>query len=332
MVLRIVDILIPADHLHRLEEALQDVPALDRWRQPLLGERTRVGVLLPAEETEKVLDMLDRKFSSLEGFRCSLITVEATVPRPEPEEAEVQEATAEKQPFRISRHELYEDVAAMTNLTWVYAALAALSTVVAAIGLLRNDVAIIIGAMVIAPFIGPNAALALAVTIGDLGLARRALLANLVGIAIAVVLSVGIGAVFGVDPAIPQIASRTRVEVRDIALALAAGAAGAVSFTTRLSSALVGVMVAVALIPPLVAFGMLLGAGHLMLAVAALELLVVYLIGINLAGVMTFFVQGIRPVTWWEAARARRATRAAVSLLILLLATLAVVILLSPRA
>ena len=59
-----------------------------------------------------------------------------------------------------------------------------LSSVVAAIGLLRNDLAIIIGAMVIAPLLTPNVALSLSAVLGDMELARKAAKTNLIGLSI----------------------------------------------------------------------------------------------------------------------------------------------------
>jgi uncharacterized membrane protein len=50
-----------------------------------------------------------------------------------------------------------------------------LSTIVAAVGLARDNAAIVIGAMVMAPLLGPNMALSLATTLGDTKLAFRAL-------------------------------------------------------------------------------------------------------------------------------------------------------------
>jgi uncharacterized membrane protein len=88
----------------------------------------------------------------------------------------------------------------------------------------------------------------------------------------------------------------------------------------------VGVMVSVALLPPLTAFGMLLGAGEGKKATAALGLFLVNIICVNLAGVATFLFQGIRPATWWEEGRARKATRLAMLIWALLLGLLAVVI------
>jgi uncharacterized membrane protein len=121
------------------------------------------------------------------------------------------------------------------------------------------------------------------------------------------------------------------VGLGDVAVGLAAGSAAALSLTTGLLSALIGVMVAVALLPPLVTLGMLLGAGRWQLALGALLLLLVNLICINLAGVVTFLARGIRPLTWWEEKKAKKATRMAISIWTILLLALVAVILLSQR-
>jgi len=81
-------------------------------------------------------------------------------------------------------------------------------------------------------------------------------------------------------------------------------------------------MVAVALLPPLVVFGMLVGAGEWYEAQGAL--LLVNIIGINLSGVVVFFGQGIRPMRWWKAKKAKKATRIALMLWTILLIILVV--------
>jgi uncharacterized membrane protein len=144
-------------------------------------------------------------------------------------------------------------------------------------------------------------------------------------------LSVIIGVLVHVDPALSEVAARTRVGLGDIALALASGCAGALAFTTGVSATLIGVMVAVALLPPLVTFGLLLGSGQPVLAMGALSLFLVNLICVNLAGVTTFLVQGIRPASWWEKDRAMKATRIAIALWVVLLVGLVAVILLLPK-
>jgi uncharacterized hydrophobic protein (TIGR00341 family) len=186
-------------------------------------------------------------------------------------------ASEEKCPERIGREELYEDIKDAARCSRVYLTMVVLSTIVAAVGLYYNSV-IIIGAMVIAPLLGPNVALSLSTALGDQALLRHALLTALAGIATTMVLSVIIGVLLNVDPATPEVASRNAVGMGDIAVALASGAAGALAFTTGVSATLIGVMVAVALLPPLVAFGLLPGGGYPGMAMGALSLFLMNLV------------------------------------------------------
>ena len=192
---------------------------------------------------------------------------------------------------------------------------------------MSNNVAVVIGAMVIAPLLGPNVALSLATTLGDIPLARNAAKTNIIGIATALGFAVIMGFIVRSSPNIPVVAAFTEVRLDSIVLALASGVAGALAFTTGLSTILIGVMVAVALLPPLVTFGLLLGAGLWSPALVVLQLFLINIICINLTGVVTFLFQGIRPATWWEAKKARVAIRNAiifwlVSLILLVLITI----------
>ena len=94
------------------------------------------------------------------------------------------------------------------------------------------------------------------------------------------------------------------------------------ALTTGVSATLIGAMMAVALLPPLVTFGLLLGGAHPALAMGALSLFLMNLICVNLAGMTTFLVQGIHPATWWEKDRAAKSTRIAIGLWVALLAAL----------
>jgi uncharacterized hydrophobic protein (TIGR00341 family) len=335
MTLRLIEMVMPEHTSEELQQLFVEQPVLELRRIGLSDGEVMVRILLEGEKSEAVLDLLENKYAGQEGFRVVILPVEATLPRVElAEEAAPAEPlseekpAAEKLPERISRHELYEDISDAARSSRVYFAMVVLSAIVATIGLEHNSVAVVIGAMVIAPLLGPNMALALATTLGDLPLARRAALTGLAGIATIAVMSAIFGALLHVDPTLSELASRTQVGLSDVALALAAGCAGALAFTTGVSATLVGVMVAVALLPPMVTFGLLLGGGQTSLAMGALSLLLANLICLNLAGVTTFLVQGIRPKTWWEKERAAKATRIAISLWVTLLAVLIGLILL----
>jgi len=292
---------------------LKDCQAIGIWNENLQENKVLIRILLPADRTEEAMDTFEKHFSIVDGFRIILFPVEASIPRPQQAEEEVtkqEDLPLEKQLAsnigRISREDLYNDIADSAKITKVFIIMVALSSIVAAIGLLRSNVAVIIGAMVIAPLIGPNVALSLATTLGDIGLTRNALKTSVAGISTALILSVLIGFIFSINPAAPGIASRTVVGIGDIVLALSAGSAGALAFTTGISTILIGVIIAVALLPPLVACGMLFGTGYWDSAFNAMILLIINVICINLAGVITFLLQGIKPVTWWEADTAKK--------------------------
>lgn len=332
MALRLIEMVVPEPVGEELQTLLVEQSILELRQIGLREGEVLVRILVEAEKSEAVLDILEKKYGGKEGYRIVVLQVAATLPRlevPEPAEPPSENNPPEEPvPERISRHELYEDISDEARLSRVYFAMVVLSAIVATIGLEHDSVAIVIGAMVIAPLLGPNMALALATTLGDLPLAKQAALTSLAGIATVAVMSSILGALLHVDPALSQLASRTQVGLSDVVLALAAGCAGALAFTTGVSAIMVGVMVAVALLPPMVTFGLLLGEAQLKLAMGALSLLLANLICLNLAAVVTFMVQGIRPATWWEKDRAKKSTRIAIGLWVTLLVMLVGLILL----
>jgi uncharacterized hydrophobic protein (TIGR00341 family) len=335
--LRLLELTIPDGEAERLPDLFAEIPVIHLTVAESGDADDFVRVLVDAQHVEAVTDVLVNHYGPREDFRIVSLPVEATVPSVEPssgsdrsqEGTEAGEGETEKKPQRISREELYEDLAEAAKLTNIYLVMVALSTVVAAVGLIRGDVAIVIGAMVIAPLLGPNIALSLACTLGDPGLARRALKAIGAGVVVAGALAFLVGMILTVDPSTRQIAARTQAGFADILLALAAGTAGTLAFTSGVPAVVVGVMVAVALLPPLATAGLLAGSGHWMLAGGALMLVLTNVTCVNLAATATFLVQRVRPRTWWETEKAKRATRIAVTTWIIMLLVLAGLMLLS---
>jgi uncharacterized hydrophobic protein (TIGR00341 family) len=337
MALRLVEMVLPEQFVTEARELLHEQKVVDAWYDHLSESHTLIMILVSAEKSEPLIDLLDNRFSQIEGFRLIILPVSASLPRLEEEEAAkppAQKGTKEEEAqkaARLSREELYTQITDTSKATPAYFALVILSTVVAAIGLINNNVAVVIGAMVIAPLLGPNMALALGTTLGDSALIKNSLKTNISGLLTAVVLALILGWLLEVDPHNPQIAARTQIGYMDLVLGLAAGIAGTLAFTAGAPAALIGVMVAVALMPPLVTVGLMIGSGHHLLALGALWLLLTNIICVNLAAVATFWLQGVRPTTWWEAALARRATIISVASSLLLLAALTLIILVSQR-
>ncbi|MDX8386263.1 MAG: TIGR00341 family protein [Gallionella sp.] len=253
------------------------------------------------DKIQSVLDSLQKILGAQPSARIIVLPVEIALPKPSQEELQEEASAIE------AREALYAGVEKNSRLDINFVVLVVLSTIVAAIGLIENNVAVVIGAMVIAPLLGPNLAFGLGTALGDITLMRKAALTTCAGIMLAVAMSYLIGAFWPFDVSSPELAARSQVGMDSIALALASGAAAALSLTTGLSSVLVGVMVAVALLPPAVTLGIMLGLGDTNLAFGAGLLLAINVVCVNLATKVVFFVKGIRPRTWWEKKKAKRA-------------------------
>ena len=167
-----------------------------------------------------------------------------------------------------------------------------LSGVIATLGLLADSVAIIIGAMIIAPLIGPITGIAYSTTIANRRLLRRSFLTLSTGVIFTVFISFLVAWMVGLKTITPEILARTNPTLLDLIIALAAGAAGAFANTRRrIADALPGVAIAVALVPPLSVVGIGLALKNSSLAFGASVLFVTNLTGIIFSGVVILLLQ-----------------------------------------
>lgn len=348
MAYRLIIVIIPNyENLEEIKGIINKYDVLNSWYIESTENQIIYNIIIRRAKTESFINTLQKRFSNLEGFRINLLPVEASVPVPESlkktllrtreTEEESRDTTLEELTDRLdpnelinrlSRHEIYANISDMAKLSNIFILMVVLSAIVAAIGVVNNNVAVIIGAMVIAPFLGPNMALSLATTLGDRQLAKDSIKSNYLGLLIAFLLSVFLGLIFTVDPTVPEVALRARTNLGSITLAFASGIAGALAFTAGFSTTLIGVMVAVALLPPLVTCGLLFGSGEYSLALGAFLLFFINLVCVNLAGILAFKFQKIRPIYPERIENAKKMTNIALVLWTSLLSIFIVLILL----
>lgn len=278
---RLIEVFLPTERLELARSSISGLPVTSIWTERLSETHSQLHILTGSSTSEKVTATLTASLeSTLDDIRIICLPVEASIP---------EEKTGSG---LISHDELKQDITDMaspTPATWV---LTFLSAVVAATGLYRNSATVIIGAMVIAPLLGPSVGLSYGIVNFNrklLGLSIREMLLRSL---IAFVFSAAVGYFLHVDPQLSEVASRIVAGPSDIVLAVASGAAGAVALCSAASSALIGVMVAVALMPPLVAAG-LLWAGGCPLWAGGLRLFAVNLVCIVLSGMAVFLVRRI---------------------------------------
>lgn len=174
------------------------------------------------------------------------------------------------------------------------------ATAIAAFGVIADSTAVVIGAMLVAPLMTPLMGTSLAMV---MGWPRRALMSGLVaigGIAFTIGLSILFGWMYGPEISAvvnTQVASRIGPTLVDLAIAIAAGGAGAFALSRPdVSDSLPGVAVAIALVPPLAVVGLMISQNNWSAASGAILLFVTNLVAIILVGAGVFILTGVVPL------------------------------------
>lgn len=326
MPLRLIQITIPAERKKSLIDLADRYNAVDvRWESKNEDGLRTVNILVDRDNQQDVLDSIQTQLHDCDDWRAILLPVEASLPKIE------KTNNGEKKKFKwrksLTREELFQEVSNGAEGDTLFYLMVFLSTIVAAIGLIQDNVAIVIAAMVIAPLLGPNLALAFGTALGDKELISKSLKTCLGGLVAAIIPCIALGYFLPVDMNSHELFSRTDINFAAIILALASGAAAVLSLTTGVSSALVGVMVSVALLPPAAAFGLFIGLNQLGNALDSSLLLMTNLASVGLASQAVLIFMGIRPRTFLEKRAAKQSSLIQVGICILLLAIISVVIL-----
>ena len=180
-------------------------------------------------------------------------------------------------------------------------ALLLLATVIATYGVLSDSTATVIGAMIVAPLMGPIMATTAGVIMGSLVRAARALALVAVGvvavIALSYVLTLIVPSITISFSSNSQISSRVNPGLLALLTALASGAAGAfIVAREEIADSMGGVAIAISLVPPLCVVGIALSQGHWAAAAGAGLLFITNFLAILLAGGLMLWFSGLNEV------------------------------------
>lgn len=153
---------------------------------------------------------------------------------------------------QLSRH--LDKMAAPTTS---FHALTLIASLIGALALIGDNAASLIGAMIVAPLMGPIMATAFGLVTGDLLLGIQGFITSSVGAIEVIFIAWVLTSLMGLPEIGTQIALRTNPTLLDLGIAIAAGAVGALGQSQRsIAATLAGVAIAVALVPPLSVMGM----------------------------------------------------------------------------
>ena len=298
--MRLVQVLIPEGTRSAALDALDrqgiDYAVFDEVGRS--GFEAMVQFPVPPSGVEPVLDELIEAGVREDAYTIVLST-ETVV-------SERLSALVERFPgLRISREELYARAEDLAPANSTFFAFLILSTVIATTGLLLDSAATIIGAMVVAPLMGPAVSASVGTILDDPAMTRRGVRLQIVGLVAAILTAAVMGWLLQrtvlIPPeldirTIPQVAERTNPNFLSLFLALGSGIAGSISIMRGSGSTLVGVAIAVALVPPAATSGLGIAFGLSGVAIAGAVLVVVNLLAINVSALILFWVVGCKPL------------------------------------
>ncbi|WP_082682106.1 TIGR00341 family protein [Haloferax profundi] len=310
--MRLVHVLIPIGRLEDVLDELDD-EGIDYAVSEEIGRgeyEAQVSFPLPTSAVEPVLTRLRNVGLEEDGYTI-VVTAETVVSK------RFSETKKKYTDLSLSRAELVSRAEDMAPPLSTFVVMTIVSAVVATTGLLSNSAAVIIGAMIIAPVMGPAISASVGSVLYEPKLFRRGVGLQVLG----VLLAIASGLVFsllvketllvppGFNPIeVPQVQERLTPNILSLVLAVGAGVAAVFSLTRGVSSVLVGAMIAVALVPPAATVGIGIAWDAPLAILEAGTLLLVNILAVNLVALSLLWVSGYRPVAEGDAGYARKRT------------------------
>jgi len=331
--MRLIQAVIPEGKKEEIINLLTG-KGIDYVISPETSQRKYSDVLffpIPKEGVEEILDELRK--SGLEENGFTVVTkAEAIVAREFEELKERYQESEETDESKVARQELRASAESLSPSSPTYYILLFAASLIASAGILLDNAAIVVGSMVIAPLIGPAMASCVGTIINDRALFYSGVKKQVLGVLLAITSSIAFSrlALSIMLPVNLDLLSLTQVTHQvnpgflSLIVALGSGLAGAFSLTAGINSALVGVMISVALLPPAAAAGIGIATANLEIASSATIILLINVVSINLAGTFTLWFQGYKPGKWYEQKGAEKATKSRIFVLLVLLLVIAV--------
>lgn len=193
--------------------------------------------------------------------------------------------------------EIRADAEANRQFDLQYLVMLVLSCLIALLGLMLNSPAVIIGAMLISPLMGPILACGLALTIADGNTGKKAAFNTLVSIAEVIIIATVATALIPLKDATPEILARTNPNLMDLLVAFFSGVAGTLALCAARGgmTILPGVAIATAVMPPLATTGYGISTGQWNIAGGAFMLFFTNLTAIIISADIVFLWVGFRP-------------------------------------
>jgi uncharacterized hydrophobic protein (TIGR00341 family) len=204
------------------------------------------------------------------------------------------------------------------------------ASIVALAGLLLDNVALVIGGMLVSPLLGPINSFSVNANLGrikKLATSELSIVSLLIAVMLlSALLTFIISKIAVLNVNTGQVLIREHASLVDVGIAIVLGFAGGLALFAAIPEILVGVTIAVAMVPPAAVAGIGLAQLNLELFAGALVLTFVYLIGLELGSTIMLRARGVTPRRYYEKSKSHIKFIYSISILATLLAVLAIIV------
>lgn len=195
----------------------------------------------------------------------------------------------------VDRGQVFQEVCDSGQMSGRYVMMSVVSAAIATLGLLLSSPAVVIGAMLLSPLMGPIILLGFSFRKIDWIGTRRAVQSLVVGLGVSLLVAIVLTWLSPLKEPTAEILARTRPNLFDLLVAAFSGIAGAYAVIRRRGETAIGVAIATALMPPLATIGFGLGTSNWNIAVGATLLFATNLVAISLAAAGMAALYGFEP-------------------------------------
>ncbi|MDA8084934.1 MAG: TIGR00341 family protein [Nitrospiraceae bacterium] len=198
---------------------------------------------------------------------------------------------------QIDHGSVIKDIYLDGEMSFGYFLTLTLASLIALNGLIQNSIAVIIGAMLISPLMGPMLSFGFAFTTGNMVVWRKSTRKIIFSVVLSIAVAFVVTLISPLKDITGEIMSRTRPNLYDLFIAFFAGTAGAVAICTKKNYLTVvpGVAIATAVIPPLSVTGFGLGIWNFKIAAGGFLLFFTNFVSIVISTCIVFFMYGFSP-------------------------------------
>lgn len=242
----------------------------------------------------RVLEVLNEVGVGTEFGIIDILKLQATIPELKEEQIEISEELSS----RVSVEEIESSIKEGMELNVNFYLFIMIAAFIAGAGLILNSAAIIIGSMIISPFMGPILGVSYGIISKNYLLVEKGILGQFFSLFIAIGIGVLLGSlaflIYGSPSITHEMMNRNFPTIFDLIVSIGAGLAVGFAITGKIQSSLVGIAIAVSLMPPAVNIGVTLIYGNLPLSFGSFVLLMSNILAINFMAILIFKLKKIK--------------------------------------